>query len=342
MRTAILGATGLVGRVMLELLETRDWVDEPPLLLVSERSEGKPLPFRGEYLACVHSADTPIDGVELALFSAGAAASLDQAARFTAAGAWVVDNSTAFRMDDTVPLVIPEINATTLPDNPQVIANPNCSTIQVAMALAPLHEAFGLKACHVTTLQSVSGAGGIARSALVEQLRLCLPRLHATTGPSREEDVTGGVYPRQIAFNAIPEIGAPMDDGSFAEEAKVVDEMRKIFDLPELAVSCIATRVPVWNAHSTAIRAVFATPVDRDRALAVMSGFPGLQVTDSPHGYRTALGASGEDDCFVGRVRLEAGRDDVLLLWVVADNLRKGAALNAVQIADRLVAGMQT
>ncbi len=339
MRTAILGATGLVGRVMLELLETRDWVDEPPLLLVSERSEGKPLPFRGEELACLHSAETSIEGVDLALFSAGAKVSLEQAARFTSAGAWVVDNSTAFRMDPDVPLVIPEINADNLPPRGHVIANPNCSTMQVAMALAPLHKAFGLKACHVTTLQSVSGAGGIARSALEEQLRLCLPRLHGTTGPSQEDDTTGGVYPRQIAFNAIPEIGAPMDDGSFAEEAKVVNEMRKIFALPDLAVTCLATRVPVWNSHSASIRAVFERPVDREKALAVLADMPGVQVADSPHGYRTALGASGEDDCFVGRVRLEEGRDDVLLLWVVADNLRKGAALNAVQIADRLVAG---
>jgi aspartate-semialdehyde dehydrogenase len=336
MRTAILGATGLVGRVMLELLEARDWVDEPPLLLVSERSEGKPLPFRGEELACVHSAETSIEGVNLALFSAGAAASLEQAARFVDAGAWVVDNSTAFRMDDSVPLMIPEINAATLPDRPQVIANPNCSTMQIAMTLAPLHTLFGLKACHVTTLQSVSGAGGVARSALEEQLRLCMPRLHGDLGPGRQEDVTGGVFPHQIAFNAIPEIGAPEDDGSFAEEAKVVNEMRKIFDLPDLAVTCLATRVPVWNSHSASIRAVFDRPVDRDRALGALHAFPGLQVADSPHGYRTALDASGKDDCFVGRVRLETGRDDVLLLWVVADNLRKGAALNAVQIADRL------
>lgn len=339
MRTAILGATGLVGRVMLELLETRDWVDEPPLLLVSDRSAGKELPFRGETLVCRDAADADLDGLKVALFSAGAEPSRAYAPRFTAAGAWVVDNSTAFRMDAGVPLVVPEINAGALPPPGHVVANPNCSTIQVVMALAPLHDAFGLKACHVTTLQSVSGAGGRARGALEEQLRLCLPRLHGTTGPSPEEDVTGGLFPRQIAFNAIPEIGAAVDDGSFVEEQKVVNEMRKILEHPALAVTCLATRVPVWNSHSASIRAVFERPAGRDAALAALRGYPGLQVADSPHGYRTALGASGEDDVFVGRVRTEPGRDDVLLLWVVADNLRKGAALNAVQIADRLVEG---
>lgn len=338
MRTAILGATGLVGRVMLQLLESRDWVDEPPLLLVSDRSEGKPLSFRGEDLACRNSAEMPVTGVDLALFSAGAAASRDQAGRFVAAGAWVVDNSTAFRMDPAVPLMIPEINAHTLPDAPQVIANPNCSTMQVAMALAPLHAEFGLTGCHVTTMQAVSGAGGQARAALQEQLRQSLPRLNGPTGPVLGADVTGGVFPRQIAFNVLPEIGDPEPDGSFAEEAKVVNEMRKIFDLPGLAVSCLATRVPVWNAHSTAIRAEFARPVDRARALEVLRAFPGLRVAGSPHAYVTPLEADGEDACFVGRVRTVEDRDDVLLLWVVADNLRKGAALNAVQIADRIAA----
>jgi len=337
MRTAILGATGLVGRVMLEILESRDWVDEPPLLLTSDRSAGKELPFRDETLVCRDAAEAELDGLTVALFSAGAGPSRDYAPRFTAAGAWVVDNSTAFRMDPDVPLVVPEINAGTLPPPGHVVANPNCSTIQVAMALAPLHAAFGMKACHVTTLQSVSGAGGRARGALEEQLRLCLPRLHATSGPCPEEDVTGGLFPRQIAFNAIPEIGAAVDDGSFVEEEKVVEEMRKILDHPALAVTCLATRVPVWNSHSASIRVVFERPVDRDAALAALVAHPGVQVADSPHGYRTALGASGEDDVFVGRVRTEPGRDDVLLLWVVADNLRKGAALNAVQIADRLV-----
>ncbi len=338
MRTAILGATGLVGRVMLELLETRDWVEEPPLLLASDRSAGKPLSFRGEALSCRDVAETPLDGVEMALFSAGAAASREQAGRFVEAGAWVVDNSTAFRMDPAVPLVIPEINAHALPDAPQVIANPNCSTMQVAMALAPLHAEFGLVGCHVTTLQAVSGAGGRAQTALEDQLRLGLPRLHGPDGADLGADADLGDFARQIAFNALPEIGAPEPDGSFAEEAKVVNELRKILDAPGLAVSCLATRVPVWNAHSTAIRAEFARPVERDRALEAMRAFPGLSVADSPHAYATALDADGADDCFVGRVRTVEDRDDVLLLWVVADNLRKGAALNTVQIADRLAA----
>jgi len=338
MKTAILGATGLVGRVMLELLEIRDWVDEPPWLLVSGRSDGKALPFRGETLTCRDAAGVDPETLDLALFSAGAGPSREYAPRYAARGVWVVDNSAAWRMDDDVPLVVPEINADALLPEGRIVANPNCSTIQVAMALAPLHAAFGLKACHVTTLQSVSGAGGRARGALEEQLRLCLPRLHGTSGPSPEEDVTGGLFPRQIAFNAIPEIGAAVDDGSFVEEDKVVREMRKILGRPDLTVTCLATRVPVWNCHSASIRAVFERPVDRDRALDALRDAPGVQAAASPHAYRTALGASGTDDVHVGRLRVEPGRDDVLLMWVVADNLRKGAALNAVQIADRLVA----
>ncbi len=336
MRTALLGATGLVGRTMLALLETRGWVDEPPLLLTSARSAGTVLTFRGRAVTCEDAATCGYAGVKMALFSAGGAASRVHAPRFAQAGSWVVDNSSAWRMDPAVPLVVPEINAAALPDRPGIVANPNCSTIQVAAAVAPLQRAFGLKACHVTTLQAASGAGGRARQALAIELSACVPGLregHASP------DVTGtGAFPRRLALNVLPEIGAPLPDGSFEEEAKVVRELRKILGLPQLAVTCLATRVPVWNGHAAAVRCVCKRPAPRDEVIAALRATTGLVVAESPHGYATPLEADGADPVFVGRVRGEEGRPEVVLLWVVADNVRKGAALNAVQIADLLAA----
>jgi aspartate-semialdehyde dehydrogenase len=336
MRTAVLGATGLVGRTMLGLLETRDWVDEPPLLLTGTRSAGTTLTFRGRAVVCADAASASLAGVMMALFSAGGAASRTYAPRFAAAGSWVVDNSSAWRMDPEVPLVVPEINAAALPARPGIVANPNCSTIQVAAAVAPLQRAFGLKACHVTTLQAASGGGGRARQALAVELSACLPGLregHASPA------MTGtGAFPRRLALNALPEIGAALPDGSFEEEAKVGRELRKILGLPQLAVTCLATRVPVWNGHAAAVRCVCGRSAPRDEVIAALSAAPGLVVAESPHGYATQLEADGADPVFVGRVRGQEGRPEVVLMWVVADNVRKGAALNAVQIADLLAA----
>ncbi len=350
MKTAILGATGLVGRTMLALLAGRPWVDEPPLLLASARSAGRTLPFRGAELTCRDAAVTPCEGVAVALFSAGAAASREHAPRFVAAGAWVVDNSSAFRMDPAVPLVVPEVNPALVPAAGAaagaggVIANPNCSTIQIAVALAPLQRAFGLREVQVTTLQAASGAGRRAVAELGAQAarqpsdraeRLAAGELAERGGDAGDP---GGVFARRLAFNAIPQIGAPLPDGSFEEEAKVGRELRKILAQPGLAVSCTATRVPVWNGHSAAVRVVLDRAATPAAARDAMAAWPGLAVDPSPHGFATPAAVSGDGTVRVGRLRRDGDRDDALLFWVVADNLLKGAALNAVQIAD-LIAG---
>jgi len=335
MRTAILGASGLVGRTMLALLEDEDWVQEPPRLLTSDRSAGTLLAFRGEQLVCRDVARTGFDGIGVALFSAGRGISRDQAPRAAAAGAFVVDNSSAWRLDPDVPLVVPEINASALTGG-RIIANPNCSTIQIAMALAPLDRAYGLREAHVTTLQAVSGAGQQGLDELGQQAQAL------AHGERSGAAGAGDLFPRRIAANAIPAIGALGDGGFFDEELKVHAELRKILGRgADLAVTCTATRVPVWNGHSAAIRAVLARETDLDEARRQLAAFPGLEVAAGAGGYLTPAEVSGRTTVHVGRLRHEPGRRDVLLLWVVADNLLKGAAWNAVQIARRL-AGADT
>ncbi len=335
MKVAVLGATGLVGRTMLTLLESRSWVTEPPVALATDRSAGERLPFRDGAIECRVAGPHSFAGVDIALFSAGGTASRRFAPSAAAAGAWVVDNSSAFRMDEGVPLVVPEINDRRLPAGPGggIIANPNCSTIQVVMALGPLHRVFGLREVHVTTMQAVSGAGVAAQRELADQLRACAGTLAVGESPTVAK---GAIFPRPIAFNVIPEIGAPMPGGSFEEEAKVGRELRKILELPALRVSCLATRVPVWNGHAAAVRAIFSRPAAVEEAVEALAAMPGVSVADGPHGYVTPLEASGDEAVHVGRLRFCADRDDTLLMWVVADNVLKGAALNAVQIADRL------
>ncbi len=332
MRIAVVGATGLVGRTMIRLLETRPWAEAPPRLLASARSAGSTLPFRGIEVTVEDVAGFDPATVDLALFSAGGALSRELAPRFAEAGTWVVDNSSAWRMDSDTALVVPEINAAALPAAPAIVANPNCSTIQIVMALAPLHAAFGLESFHAATYQSVSGAGATARHALLQQIDARRPdHPEADLKPS-----DAGPFGRPVAFDAVPAIGAALDDGSFEEEAKVVRESRKILGLPDLKVSCMAVRVPSWNGHGAAVRAVFANDVDRDRALTALEAFLGVTVTTSPHDYAAPSAASGRDDVFVGRLRTDPDDPCALTFWVAADNLLKGAALNAVQIAEAL------
>jgi aspartate-semialdehyde dehydrogenase len=343
MRTAILGASGLVGRVMLDLLADQSWLQTPPLLWTSERSAGRVLPFRDRELVCHDVATADLGAADIALFSAGADASRCWAPPAAKAGVWVVDNSSAWRGDPTVPLVVPEVNGQLVVALPstratagaarpagRIIANPNCSTTQIALPCAALHTAVGLREVHVTTMQAVSGAG---RTGLDELSR----QAPSLAGGEREgADLPGEVFARRIAANVVPQIGPPGDDGYFAEERKVHQELRKILALPALAVTCTATRVPVWNGHAAAVRAVLARPLALADALAALAAQPGIVCGARPDDYRTPAEVSGDRAAHVGRVRHEPGRPDVLLFWVVADNLLKGAAWNAVQIAAAL------
>jgi aspartate-semialdehyde dehydrogenase len=329
MRVAVLGATGLVGRAMLQLLEGQDWLDGPPRALASPRSAGVDIAWRDATLRCEAVDGSSFRDVDVALFSAGGEASRRWAPVAVDAGAKVVDNSSAWRMDDAVPLVVPEINGLLAAERgPGIIANPNCSTIQVAMAVAPVFRICQATEVHVTTLQAVSGAGQKGVDELARQ--------QAGGEPSAD------VFPRPIAANAIPAIGPALPDGSFEEEAKVVRELRKILGCgAELKVSCTATRVPVVNGHSAALRIVCGKPVDLATAAQALAAWPGIEVAAGPHDYLTPREISGRTVVHVGRLRRDPEDERALLCWVVADNLLKGAAWNAVQIAALVAAGTE-
>ena len=342
MKTAVLGATGLVGRTMLKLLEDCSWLSGDPLVLASGRSAGSTLRFRDRELIVREVAFDSFTGVDIALFSAGGAASRTWSPVAINSGAWVVDNSSAFRMAQEVPLVIPEINGNLASGLPRgtcsgggLIANPNCSTIQIAMAVAPLAVAFGLREVHVTTLQAVSGAGQSA----VDELRRQVVQFGGMN-LGEEPDSTGEIFQRPIAANVIPASGSALPDGSFEEETKVVRELRKILGRGEdLAVTCTAVRVPVVNGHSAAVRVVCDRPVDLTVAGEALSTWPGLEVAGDPHGFMTPRQVDGTMTVQVGRLRSDPSDNRALLCWVVADNLLKGAAWNAVQIAELLAGG---
>lgn len=328
MRTAILGATGLVGRTMLDLLAGQEWLTDEPLLLTSPRSAGAVLPFRGGELTCRAVDAAVFTDCDLALFSAGGRASRRWAPVARDAGVRVVDNSSAFRQAPDVPLIIPELNGDLLDElapGGAIIANPNCSTIQIAMAVVPLAD-HGLREVHVTTLQAVSGGGQKAVDELVRQQSGGQP--------------AGEIFLRPLAANVLPAIGAAEPDGSFEEEAKVGRELRRILGRgADLAVTCTATRVPVINGHAAAVRVVCDKPVTPAQAVAALAASSGVEVTADPHDFVTPREIDGRREVFVGRVRQDPNEPRALLMWVVADNLLKGAAWNAVQIAARLVSG---
>ncbi|MFZ9936293.1 MAG: aspartate-semialdehyde dehydrogenase [Luteolibacter sp.] len=326
---AIVGATGAVGAEMLVCLEQRNFPLGKLKLLASARSAGKSLKFRGGDVVVEELTHDSFAGVDIALFSAGGGISKEFAPSAAAAGAVVIDNSSAFRMDDGVPLVVPEINPQDAQNRPRgIIANPNCTTIISLMALAPLHEAFGLKAVIASSYQAVSGSGAQGIVELEEQV-------HAIVSG---KPFTPKVYPRQIAFNVIPQVDVFTDNGYTKEELKMLNESRKIMGLPDLKVSCTCVRVPVYRSHSVSITAQFEKPVDVDAARAAYAGKPGVQVVDDPANkiFPVPLDTTGKDDCLVGRIRRNIVLDNALDLWVVGDQVRKGAALNAVQIAEIL------
>ena len=342
---AVVGATGQVGRVMRQLLEERDFPARTVRFLASARSAGTTLPFRGQDVIVEDVATADLAGIDIAIFSAGATASREHAPRFAAAGAVVVDNSSAWRKDPEVPLVVSEVNPHAMADRPKgIIANPNCTTMAAMPTLKVLHAEAGLERLVVSTYQAVSGSGvagvkeleGQVRAAVNQDLTGLALDGSAVTFPKPEK------YVAPIAFDVVALAGSIVDDGSEEtdEEQKLRNESRKILELPDLAVAGTCVRVPVFTGHALSINAEFARPISPERARELLAGADGVQLADVP----TPLQAAGADDTFVGRLRTDqsvpGGRG--LAMFVVGDNLRKGAALNAVQIAELLAKELVT
>lgn len=341
LRIAVVGATGQVGTVMRRLLEERDFPVSSIRFFASARSAGTTLPWRGEDVVVEDTATADVSGIDIALFSAGGATSKEQAPRFAAAGALVVDNSSAWRRDPEVPLVVSEVNPGAVDDAVKgIIANPNCTTMAAMPVLKPLHDEAGLTRLVVSTYQAVSGGGLKGVAELESQIHaLADADVAALTHDGGAVDFPEpGIYKRPIAFNVLPMAGSIVDDGSFEtdEEQKLRYESRKILDIPELLVSGTCVRVPVFTGHSLSINAEFERPLSVERATELLSGAPGVELTDIP----TPLQAAGADPSFVGRIRADHGAPGGrgLALFVSNDNLRKGAALNAVQIAELIAA----
>ena len=326
---AIVGATGAVGVEMMLCLEQRNFQLSELTLLASARSAGKKMKFRGEEITVKELTHESFAGIDIALFSAGGGISLEYGPSAAAAGAVVIDNSSAFRMDEGVPLVVPEINPEAAKDRPRnIIANPNCTTIISLMALAPLHEKFGLESVIASSYQAVSGSGAQGIIELEEQVKAI----------ATDQPFTPRIYPRQIAFNVIPQVDSFTDNGYTKEEMKMLNEGRKILGHDTLKVSCTCVRVPVYRSHSVSITAKFSKEPSIEEARAAYAGKSGVQVVDDPANmiFPVPLDTTGKDDCLVGRIRKSLVLDNALDLWVVGDQVRKGAALNAVQIAEIL------
>ena len=326
---AIVGATGAVGIEMIKTLEKRNFPVGKLTLLASARSAGKKLKFKGQDIAVTELKKDSFASVDIALFSAGGGISKEFAPIAAKAGCVVVDNSSAFRMDDSVPLVIPEINAADVKKHKGIIANPNCTTAVALMALYPLHQAFGVKRVFASSYQAVSGTGAQA----IEELKRQVGQVVAG------QPVTKEVYPHQIAFNVLPQVDSFLPGGYTKEEMKMENEGRKIMHHPAFRASVTCVRVPVYRSHSVAVSAEFEKPVTVEAAHAVLKKAPGLDVVDEPENkkYPMPLFTSGKDNCEVGRLRLDCAMDNGLAFWVSGDQLLKGAALNAVQIAEELL-----
>ncbi len=326
---AVVGATGAVGVEMVRTLERRQFPVRQLTLLASVRSVGKTLPFRGETVRVQELKADLFKDIDLALFSAGSSISKQYAPVAAQNGCVVVDNSSAFRMDDAVPLVVPEINAGDVREHCGIIANPNCTTAVALMPLYPLHAAFGCTRVFASSYQAVSGTGARAIAELERQVRQTVEG----SAPTRE------VYPHQIAFNVLPHIDSFLADGYTREEMKMQNEGRKIMHHPTFRASVTCVRVPVYRAHSIAMSAEFEKPVTVAAALDVLRRAPGLDVIDDPAKceYPLPLCQAGKDNCAVGRVRKDCALENGVCFWVSGDQLLKGAALNAVQIAEELL-----
>ncbi|OQW37978.1 MAG: aspartate-semialdehyde dehydrogenase [Nitrospira sp. SG-bin1] len=330
---AILGATGAVGKETLEILEERKFPLTSLRLFASKRSAGEMMVCQGkEWTVEELTESASFEGVDLAFISATDAISKDYGQRLGAAGIAVIDDSAVFRMDEQVPLVVPEVNAAALRTMPRgIVSIPNCTTTPLVMALKPLHDAVGVKRVVVTTFQSVSGTGAAAMDELMDQTKDLLAF----------RDVTSKVYPYQIAFNLLPHIGSFNEGGDCSEEVKIAKETRKILNAPALRVTATTVRVPVLRCHSEAINVELERPMKANDARAALAAMPGVIVYDDPVKklYPMPLDATGKDEVYIGRVREDESIAHGLNLWVVSDNLRKGAALNAIQIAECLVNG---
>jgi aspartate-semialdehyde dehydrogenase len=325
---AIVGATGAVGEELLRVLERRSFPVERLLPLCSGRSAGKLGSFRGERIAAEELSAQSFAGIDLAFFSAGGSISREYAPIARDAGAVVIDNSSVFRMEPEVPLVIPEINGDDVREHRGLIANPNCTTAVALMALYPLHRAFGVRRVIAASYQAVSGSGARAINELRSQVEAA-----AENKPPVTE-----IYPHPIAFNVLPHVDSFLPSGYTKEEMKMQNEGRRIMHLPDFRASVTCVRVPVYRAHSVAISAEFARPVSVEEAHEVLAKAPGLELVDEPvnNRYPMPLFTAGKDNCEVGRVRRDCAFENGLAFWVSGDQLLKGAALNAVQIAELL------
>ncbi len=341
LRLAILGATGAVGRTMVRILEERDLPIAELVAFASPRSEGQRLPFRGDHVAVRALTDAWYEGIDVALASAGAAVSRSALPPAARAGTVCIDNSSAFRMDPDVPLVIPEINPQALAAHRNLIANGNCTAITALMAIAPLHLRFGLRSLVTSSYQSASGIGQKGVRELLEQVEKLRGQEESLAGPDPGALPVGEVFGRTIAYNVLPfcERADPEDSGFTTEELKMGNEARKVLGIPDLPVVATAVRVPTLVGHAVSIHATFDAPAPADEAREALSAFPGVRVVDDLAGgnYPTPLDAAGIDDVLVGRIRNPAHDDRTLALFACGDNLRKGAALNAVQIAELVI-----
>jgi aspartate-semialdehyde dehydrogenase len=329
---AVVGATGAVGETMISILEERNFPVGKVYALASERSAGKRIPFKGGSLVVEDLASFDFSKVQIGLFSPGASVSAEYAPKAAAAGCVVIDNTSQFRYDDDIPLVVPEVNPEKVADykNRGIIANPNCSTIQMLVALKPIYDEVGISRINVATYQAVSGTGKEA----IEELAL------QTANLLNAKPVVPSVYPKQIAFNVLPQIDVFMDNGYTKEEMKMVWETRKIMGDETIQVNPTAVRVPVFFGHSEAVHIETKQKISAERVRELLSAAPGITVVDEREngGYPTAVTeSSGHDDVYVGRIREDISHPNGINLWVVGDNVRKGAALNSVQIAEVLV-----
>ncbi|MEW6606125.1 MAG: aspartate-semialdehyde dehydrogenase [bacterium] len=328
-KVAVVGATGAVGTEMIKVLEQRDFPVAELKLFASSRSVGKKLEFKNQPIPVFELTQDSFKGIEIALFSAGASRSKDFAPYAVKSGAVVIDNSSAFRMDKDVPLVVPEVNPQDIAWHKGIIANPNCSTIQMVVVLKPLHDLAKIKRIVVATYQSVGGTGAKAMQELLLQTKAYVSG----------DELPIDVYPHQILFNVIPEIGKFLDTGYTEEEMKMVNETRKIMGDERIRVTATTARVPVFISHSEAVNVEFEKEITPEQAREVLRHSPGVEVIDNPanHEYPLVINAAHKDPVYVGRIRKDTSVEHGLDLWIVADNIRKGAALNAVQIAEELI-----